>query len=88
MTLPSFVFGCLVASFLGAGFHLWRGGNLGRLILYILLAWIGFWVGHFIGDALGWSFGSIGPLRLGMALLGTLLTLGLGYWLSLIKKEG
>lgn len=87
MTIPSALLGMLIATLYGAVFHLWRGGGIGRLILYIMLAWIGFWVGQVIGTQLGWSFASIGPLRLGTATLSTLLFLGIGYWLSLVEVE-
>lgn len=87
MTIPSLVFGLLVSSLMGAMFHLWRGGNLGRLILYLILAWVGFWGGHFLGNSMGWTFGSIGPLRFGPALIGGVITLGVGYWLSLVRDD-
>ena len=87
MTLPSFLIGIVISSLYGAVFHLWRGGGLGRLILYLILAWIGFWLGHFVGNALGWTFFSLGPLRLGTATLGAVLTLGVGYWLSLVERQ-
>jgi hypothetical protein len=67
----------------GSAFHLWRGGGAGRLLLYIILAWIGFWGGHLLGNALGWTFFSLGPLRLGTATLGAALARGGGSWLSL-----
>jgi hypothetical protein len=86
MTLPSFLIGIVISSLYGAIFHLWRGGGFGRLILYIILAWIGFWIGHFAGDALGWSFASLGPLHLGTATLGAVIMLLFGYWLSLIDR--
>jgi hypothetical protein len=87
MTLPSFLLGIVISSLYGAIFHLWRGGGLGRLILYIILAWIGFWTGHFVGNALNWTFFSLGPLRLGTATLSTLIFLGVGYWLSLVETR-
>ncbi len=87
MTIPSVVLGFLVSSLMGAGFHLWRGGNLGRLILYLILAWVGFWGGHIIAAWMGWSFGSVGPLHLGPAVMGGVITLGVGYWLSLVRDE-
>jgi len=87
MTIPSILIGIIISSLYGAAFHLWRGGGFGRLILYIILAWIGFWIGHFIGYGLGWSFFSLGPLRLGTATLGAALTLGIGYWLSLVDSK-
>ena len=85
MTLPSLLFGFLISSLYGAAFHLWRGGGAGRLLLYLLLAWIGFWGGHLLGNALGWTFLSLGPLRLGTATLGAAVALGIGYWLSLVE---
>lgn len=87
MPLPSILFGVILSSLYGALFHLWRGGSLGRLILYIILSWVGFWAGHVLGGQLGWSFASVGALNTGMATLGSLLFLGLGYWLSLVQVE-
>ena len=87
MTIPAFLFGILLSTLYGALFHFWRGGDTKRLILYIGLSWAGFWVGHFLGTAMGWSFGEVGPLNLGMATLGSILFLGIGYWLSLVEVD-
>ncbi|MBC8332507.1 MAG: hypothetical protein H8E28_11045 [Anaerolineae bacterium] len=86
MTLPSLLIGILISSLIGSLFHLWRGGGAGRLLLYLLLAWIGFWGGHSVGAIQNWNFLSLGPLRLGMAAVGSLVTLSFGYWLSLSDK--
>lgn len=86
MTIPSIIIGIVISSLYGVAFHLWRGGGLGRLILYIVLAWIGFWIGHIIGNSQDWTFVSLGPLRLGTATLGAIITLGFGYWLSLVER--
>lgn len=85
MTLPSFVLGAVLASLFGAAFHLWRGGNGLRLLLYLVLAWAGFWGGHWVAEALGWNFASFGPLHIGLASLGSWLIMGVGYWLSLMQ---
>ena len=85
MTIPALLIGMLIATLYGAAFHLWRGGGFGRLILYILLGWIGFWAGHLIGTRLGWSFASLGPLRLGMATVTSAVFLLVGHWLSLVE---
>jgi hypothetical protein len=87
MNFPAILFGTLVAGLMGAGFHLWKGGNLGRLLLYLLLSLIGFWVGHILGVQLGLGFWIIGPLYLGAGILGSMLFLGVGYWLSLVKVQ-
>ena len=86
MTIPSIIIGIVISSLYGVAFHLWRGGGFGRLILYVLLAWIGFWVGHLIGFSQNWTFASLGPLRLGTATVGAVITLGFGYWLSLVDR--
>ncbi len=87
MTIPAVLFGFLVSTFLGAAFHLWKNGGLGRLLLYLVLAWVGFWAGHILANSLGWTFLSIGPLRFGAAFLGSIVFIGIGHWFSLVKTE-
>ena len=87
MTVPAFLLGFLVSTLMGAVFHLWKDGGLGRLLLYLILAWVGFGVGHILGNQMGWTFGSIGPLRFGTAILVAVVTIFLGYWLSLVNRE-
>ncbi len=84
MTLPAFLFGTLISILYGVAFHLFRGGNFGRLILFILLGWIGFWVGHVIAANFDWAFASLGPLHLGIATISSFLFLLIGNWLSLV----
>lgn len=86
MTISAILFGVLVSTFAGAAFHLWKNGGVGRLFLYVLLAWGGFWGGHILGQVLGWTMLSIGPLRFGTALLGCAVFLGVGYWFSLLRQ--
>ena len=87
MTLPALLFGILISTLYGAAFHLWRGGSLGRLILYLALAWAGFWTGQFVGDYFEWTLGSIGPLHLGSATIFSIIFLAFGYWLSLVQVQ-
>jgi len=87
MTLPSILPRVVLSTLYGAAFHLLRGGSLGRLILYIVLSWIGFWAGHIFAQLMGWSFVRVGALDAGFATLGSLLFLGVGYWLSLVEIE-
>lgn len=87
MTPQAFLFGALVCTLIGALFHLWRGGGLKRLLLYVVLAWAGFWGGHLLAAQLGWNFAAVGPLNLGMGIVMAVLVLAVGYWLSLVKIE-
>jgi hypothetical protein len=87
MTIPAAIFGIIASTLYGALFHLIRGGGLGRLILYILLSWIGFWLGHFLAEVLNWDFLSIGPLHLGVATIFSWLLMLSGAWLTHIEAE-
>ncbi len=85
MTLPSIVIGLLIALLMGSLFHLGFDGGGGRLLLYLLLSLFGFFAGHALGSALHWQVLPLGPLDLGMAVIGSILFLFLGYWLSLVE---
>lgn len=87
MTLPNLLFGFTLSTLYGAAFHLWRGGGAGRLLLNLILGWVGFWIGHFAAGQLGLTFANIGPLNLGSATLASLVFLGVGHWLSLVEIE-
>ena len=87
MTLPALIFGVILSTFYGAAFHFWKDGGLGRLVLYLLLGWVGFWVGHFLAAYSKWSFDSLGALHFGTATVGALAFLAVGHWLSLVKVE-
>lgn len=87
MIPPMFLLGFVLSTLYGALFHLWRDGGAGRLILYLLLSWGGFWAGHFIAAYFNLGFDSLGQLHLGSATLGSILFLGVGYWLSQVDKK-
>jgi uncharacterized membrane protein YeaQ/YmgE (transglycosylase-associated protein family) len=87
MSIPTLLLGLILSTLYGALFHLWRGGNAGRLLLYLLLSWIGFWIGQLIGNLLEVSFDTVGQLHLVMATIGSLIFLAIGFWLSLVQSE-
>jgi hypothetical protein len=87
MTIPAIVLGLILSTLYGAGFHLWKGGSLGRMALYLILGWVGFWAGQLLASLLGWSFDRVGGLHVGVASVSSLLFLGVGYWLSLVEVE-
>ena len=85
MTLPAILFGIVLSTTYGTAFHVWKGGSLKKLFLYIVLAWLGFLLGHFVGGLIGWSFAAVGPINTGMATLGSLIFLVAGEWLSRVE---
>ncbi len=85
MPLSTILFGILLSSAYGAGFHLFRGGSLRRFVLFLVLAWAGFWVGDTLGWLLGWNFGAVGLLNVGMGTLGAGLFLLVGDFVSRIR---
>jgi len=87
MSTPTILLGLILSTLYGALFHLWRGGNAGRLLLYLGLSWIGFWLGQLVGVYLDLDFDILGQLHLVVASLSSLLFLGIGYWLSLVQSD-
>jgi hypothetical protein len=85
MTFPAIIFGIILSTIYGSAFHFWKGGGISRLILYIILSWLGFWIGHWIGSATGWTFAAAGPINTGMATLGSAVFLFVGEWLSRVE---
>lgn len=87
MTLPALLLGATTATLFGAAFHVWRGGGLGRLLLYMGLAWGGFWAGHLLAEQMGWTIFRVGPLFLGLAALSSLAALFAGHWLLVVQPR-
>jgi hypothetical protein len=87
MTLPSALLGLLIALLLASLFHVWVDGGLGRLLLYFFLSVAGFAVGQWVAARESWTIVALGPLHLGMAVLGSLLFLIVGHWLSLVRID-
>jgi hypothetical protein len=85
MTLPTFLFGLLIALFYGALYHFLRGGGFWRLLLYLGLSVLGFALGHVISVWREWYFIPMGSLNLGMSTIGSVLALLIGDWLSRIE---
>jgi uncharacterized membrane protein YeaQ/YmgE (transglycosylase-associated protein family) len=72
---PTLTFGFILATLVGAAFHLIVGGDARRLALFLLSGWIGFTLGHLLGVALAIDSMSIGPLHVISAMLGALVAL-------------
>jgi hypothetical protein len=89
MTIPVLLFALLISLLCGALFHILRGGSGWRLLLYFGLSTLGFAVGQWISIARGWHLLMFGALDIGMGVIGSLVFLLLGDWLSRIetKKE-
>jgi len=87
MNLPILLLGFVISTLYGALFHFWKGGSILRMVLLLILSWIGFWVGHIVGGLLNISFWTVGILNAGMATVGSAVFLFVGYWLSLINVE-
>lgn len=87
MTFPAIIFSFFVASLLGGLLHLWRDGGLFRLVLYLVLSWIGFFGGHILATVLSIPFIRMGTINLGSGILGAIVLLAVGYWLSLMDDK-
>jgi len=87
MTVPALVFCFLLASFIGAAFHFWKGGGGGRLLLNLILSWAGFFLGSWMGSTWEISFLMIGPISGGFGSLGSLVFLFIGSWIIQLDSK-
>ena len=87
MTVPGIVLGFFIASTIALVFHLFRGGGVRRLGLYLIAANISFFIGHFIGSALSFSSFRLGSINLIPAVLAAILALFLTSVLAPSKKH-
>ena len=85
MTPPAYLLGLVYALLLGSLFHVWRDGGPGRLLLYLVLSVLGAAAGQWLGTRQNWTILAVGPLNIGMITAGSLVFLGVGYWLSLVE---
>ncbi len=79
MPSPFFVFGFVLATLIGALFHLFVGGDARKLALYLLAAWAGFGLGHLFGAMFDINIFNIGPLRVIAAVVGAIIALLIAY---------
>lgn len=75
VNFPAIYLGLIIATSLASLYHFLRGGPIGRLILYVITAWITFFLGHLVAEALNWELIRLGSLNLFPAALATVLGL-------------
>ena len=72
---PTTVFGFIIATLFGAGFHLLVGGDARRLALFLLAGWVGFGLGQVIGVMFSINIFNVGTLHIVSATLGAIMAL-------------
>lgn len=69
------MFGFIIATLFGAGFHLILGGDMRRLAVFLLVGWLGFLLGHLAGVFLEVNLMNIGTLKFLPASFGAFMAL-------------
>jgi hypothetical protein len=87
MNISSYLFGFILATLFGALFHLWRDGGILRLLLYLVLSWVGFLIGHLASGTIGFNFMSVGPVNLAGGIIGSVSFLFLGHWFTQVQPD-
>ncbi len=87
MNISSYLFGFILATLLGALFHLWRDGGIVRLLIYLVLGWLGFLVGHLASGTVGFNFLSVGPVNIAGGIIGSIAFLFLGHWFTQVQPD-
>jgi hypothetical protein len=72
---PALLLSGLISTAYGALFHLWRGGDVRRLALFLVAAWIGFGLGQLAGALIGWNGAMLGDVHFAEATVGSWLAL-------------
>ncbi|MDW8173718.1 MAG: hypothetical protein RML73_14675 [Anaerolineae bacterium] len=72
---PIFTFAFIIATLMGAVFHLIVGGDARRLAFFLLASWLGFAMGQSFGAGSGISWVVIGEIHILTAVLGSLIML-------------
>ena len=75
---PTLTFGFVIATLMGASFHLVFGGDARRLAMLLLAGWLGFALGQLVGDILNirlLEVMNIGPLNIIPAVIGAVFAL-------------
>ncbi len=85
MTLASIFLGFLIATIPACIVLFVFGGNFRKLIVISIFSWIGFWTGHLLAVWQKWNFLNVGPIKLGTAIIFSIIFSILGSWLSNIQ---
>jgi hypothetical protein len=83
MLSPSLLLAWLLSSIYATIFHLWKGGSVLDLLLYLVAAWLGFGLGQLVGNILGLGLAMIGPLNVVEGTLFAWLLLFGARWLKI-----
>jgi uncharacterized membrane protein YeaQ/YmgE (transglycosylase-associated protein family) len=75
MPSPSITFGFIIATLLGACFHLVFGGDARRLAFFLLAGWLGFALGHVLGILFEIDVFKVGSLHMLSAVVGAVIAL-------------
>lgn len=76
------ILGFLLSSAYATAFHFIMGGPVRRILLYLIVSWVGFIAGQFAGDFLGIDLLKLGALHLLTASIGAWVALLLAWWLA------
>jgi hypothetical protein len=84
---PTTIFGFILATLFGAGFHIIVGGDARRLALFLLAGWVGFGLGHLVGVIFAISIFNIGTLHIATAAFGAVMALLSAHLLTTNKNR-
>ena len=84
---PTTIFGFILATLFGAGFHIIVGGDARRLALFLLAGWVGFGLGHLLGVMFSINIFNIGTLHIATAVMGTIMALVSAHLLTTDKRK-
>lgn len=71
VAVAGFILSFLFSTAFGSGFHLFVGGPLRTIPLYLIASWVGFFLGHLVGSFFDIALYQLGAIHLLPAAIGS-----------------
>jgi len=82
MPNPIHLFAFIIATMLGLGFHVLMRGDARRLVLFVVMSWLGFLLGQYVGTLLETDLLTVGMLHLLPATMSSLALMFFAHFLT------
>lgn len=83
---PNLFIGILASALTASLFHLWKNGGPGKLIIYLIFAFLGYLLFSAIFALVEIEVFRIGPYDPGAGMIGAVIFLFFSHWLTKTKK--
>ncbi len=84
---PNLFIGVIASALMASLFHLWKNGGPGKLIIYLIFAFLGYLLFSALFALTEVDVFKIGPYDPGAGVIGSIVLLFFSHWLTKTKKN-